>query len=70
MDWLQSRMKELGYSSLEEAAVQCQLNRGNLYRYFNLETRPSIDVLPLLCEGLDSSPLEVLRALGIQVARG
>lgn len=66
LDWLYARMSELGLSSLEEAAVRCQLNRGNLYRYFSFQTRPSIDVVPLLCEGLESSPLEVLRALGIQ----
>ena len=59
-------MEELGLGSLEEAATRCNLNRGNLYRYFNFETRPSIDVIPKLCQGLDVAPLEVLRALGIQ----
>lgn len=59
-------MAELELASLEDAAQRCGLNRGNLYRYFNFETRPSIDVIPKLCEGLDASPLDVLRALGIQ----
>lgn len=66
LDWLYARMEELGLSSLEEAAARCGLNRGNLYRYFKFETRPSIDVIPNLCEGLEVSPLEVLEALGIQ----
>jgi transcriptional regulator with XRE-family HTH domain len=69
MDWLHERMQSLGLSSLEQVAERCGLNRGNLYRYFSFETRPSIDVLPPLCEGLKSSPEEVLRALGIQVAK-
>ena len=65
-EWLEDRMATLGLTSLEQAAQRCSLNRGNLYRYFSFETRPSIDVIPLLCEGLDASPEEVLRALGIQ----
>lgn len=69
MDWLQDRMSVLGLKSLEQAAERCALNRGNLYRYFTSETRPSIDVIPLLCEGLDASPDEVLFALGIQTPK-
>ena len=68
MEWLEERMEVLGLHSLEDAAVRCGLNRGNLYRYFHWQTRPSIDVLPNLCEGLEASPLEVLKALGIQVS--
>ena len=70
LDWLHDRMEFLGFDSLEQAATACDLNRGNLYRYFSFETRPSIDVLPKLCEGLDASPLEVLQALGIQSTKG
>ena len=66
IDWLYSRMAELGLNSLEETAERCGLNKGNLYRYFKFETRPSIVVIPALCEGLETSPLEVLTALGIQ----
>jgi transcriptional regulator with XRE-family HTH domain len=66
IDWLNGRMAQLGLNSLEETAERCNLNRGNLYRYFKFETRPSIDVIPALCEGLETSPLEILRALGIQ----
>ena len=51
LDWLYERMEELEYASLEEAAKACELNRGNLYRYFTLVTRPSIDVVPSLCKG-------------------
>ena len=69
MEWLHQKMEQMGLTSLEEVAKRCGLNRGNLYRYFSFETRPSIDVLPGLCEGLASSPEEVLRALGIQSPR-
>ncbi len=66
LDWLYLKMEELGMTSLEDAARVTGINRGTLYRYFSFETRPSIDVLPKLCEGLKATPLEVLRALGIQ----
>jgi hypothetical protein len=69
IEWLQDRMLKLGLSSLEAAAIECGLNRGTLYRYFMFETRPSIDVLPQLCEGLHASPFEVLVALGIQLPK-
>ena len=67
MKWLQNRMAALDMDSLEQAAEACGINRGSLYRYFSFEQRPSIDVLPLLCSGLQASPLEVLRALNIQI---
>jgi transcriptional regulator with XRE-family HTH domain len=67
LDWLHSRMDQLEMASLEDAAVACGINRGTLHRYFTFEQRPSIDVLPALCDGLQASPLEVLRALKIQV---
>ena len=66
LDWLYLKMEEHEYSSLQAVAEACELNRGNLYRYFAFETRPSIDLLPKLCNGLHASPLEVLLALGIQ----
>jgi len=66
LDWLYRKMDEHDYSSLQAVAEACDLNRGNLYRYFTFETRPSIDLLPKLCNGLNASPLEVLTALGIQ----
>lgn len=67
LDWLYERMEQLELRSLEEVAERCGLNRGNLYRYFKMETRPSIDILPQLCIGLDASPDEILLALGIQI---
>lgn len=66
LDWLYKRMSDLSITSLEDLAIRTGINRGNLYRYFNFETRPSIDVLPKLCIALEASPLDVLRALGIQ----
>lgn len=67
LDWLYEKMDVLGFTALEDVAEATGINRGNLYRYFSFQTRPSIDVLPKLCEGLDATPLEVLRALAIQV---
>ena len=63
-------MSDLGMSSLEDAAQACGINRGTAHRYFTFEQRPSIDQLPLLCDGLKAPPLEVLRALKIQVLLG
>lgn len=65
MEWLRARMEKLGYNSLEEVAQEIQINRGNLYRYFSLETRPSVALLPNLCQALKSSPVEILKALEI-----
>jgi hypothetical protein len=57
LEWLRARMEKLGYNSLEEVAKEIQINRGNLYRYFSLETRP--------CRVLKASPAEILKALEI-----
>ncbi|MFA5775583.1 MAG: helix-turn-helix transcriptional regulator [Ilumatobacteraceae bacterium] len=65
-DWLKFKMEQCGFKSLQQAADACGLDKGTLYRYFAIETRPSIDVIPKLCKGLKASPLEVLQALGIQ----
>lgn len=65
MEWLRARMEKLGYNSLEEVAQEIQINRGNLYRYFSLETRPSVALLPNLCNVLKASPAEILKALEI-----
>ncbi len=40
LDWLYRKMDEHDYSSLQAVAEACDLNRGNLYRYFAFETRP------------------------------
>jgi transcriptional regulator with XRE-family HTH domain len=58
-------MDDLGYSSLDDVAVKVGINRGNLYRYFTLETVPSMALMPELCRVLEVSPEELLRALEI-----
>lgn len=65
LDWLRDRMDNLGYNSLEAVAQEIGINRGNLYRYFSLETRPSVALLPDLCRALKASPAEILKALEI-----
>lgn len=65
LEWLRARMDKLGYTSLESVAREIGINRGNLYRYFSLETRPSVALLPDLCSALKASPADVLRALEI-----
>lgn len=65
MSWLRARMDDLGYTSLDDVAVRAGINRGNLFRYFTLETVPSMALLPDLCQVLDVSPEELLRALEI-----
>ena len=65
MDWLRARMEKLDYTSLEQVASEIGINRGNLYRYFTLETRPSVAMLPVMCEVLKVKTDEVLRALEV-----
>mgnify|MGYP006286867185 CR=1 FL=1 len=65
LEWLRARMAKLGYTSLEQVASVIGINRGNLYRYFTLETRPSVALLPDLCRALKASPAEMLKALEI-----
>jgi len=67
MEWLRSRMTYLGYTSLQQVADLAGINRGNLWRYFQLETRPSIDVLPLLADALGVTVMEILRALEVEL---
>jgi transcriptional regulator with XRE-family HTH domain len=65
MDWLRARMEKLGYTSLEEVAAELGINRGNLYRYFSLENRPSVAMLPVMCGVFKVKTDEVLRALEV-----
>jgi len=60
-------MDETGLTTLDEVAEVTGINKGTLHRYFTFQQRPSIDVLPNLCEGLNSSHLEILLALGVQL---
>lgn len=63
MAWLRGRMDYLGYNSLEEVAKEIGINRGNLYRYFTLENKPSVALLPVMSHTLEASYEEVLKAL-------
>jgi transcriptional regulator with XRE-family HTH domain len=65
MKWLRNRMAELDYSSLQEVADDVGINRGNLYRYFTAETRPSIEMMPPLCKVLGVTYEELLIALEV-----
>jgi len=65
MKWLRNRMAQLEYASLQEVAEAVGINRGNLYRYFTAETRPSIEMMPPLCAALDVSYEELLIALEV-----
>ena len=63
MPWLRNQMRKCGFNSLQDVSDACGINRGNIYRYFTLETRPSIDVVPVLCEALNCSPTTIMKAL-------
>ena len=65
MEWLRDRMDKLEYFSLQEVAEDVGINRGNLYRYFTLETKPSIAMMPPLCEVLHATWEELLVALEV-----
>jgi transcriptional regulator with XRE-family HTH domain len=68
-DWLKSRMSELKLGSISDLEQATGINRGTLSRYFRQIQRPSIDVIPVLCEALEVSPETLLRALGVTVPR-
>jgi transcriptional regulator with XRE-family HTH domain len=65
MHWLRSQMEILEMRTLEDVAQAIGINRGNLYRYFTFETRPSIALLPDLCYALSVDVNTLLRALEI-----
>jgi transcriptional regulator with XRE-family HTH domain len=60
-------MEHVGLTSLQEAADACGLDRAALWRYFNGDTRPSIERLPNLCRGLQVSLDELLIALNVHI---
>lgn len=70
MDWLRDRMDALGYGSLRDVAAEMDINVGNLWRYFHHINKPSVALLPVMCQVLKASPLEVLSALGVRVPKG
>ncbi|CAB4153308.1 HTH_XRE domain containing protein [uncultured Caudovirales phage] len=65
MEYLRSRMEELGYNSLQEVAEHMNVNRGNLWRWWNYDTRPSIDMIPVFATVLQVPELEILAALEV-----
>jgi len=65
MKWLRTEMERNGYKSLEAVATEMSINRGNLYRYFTFENRPSVDMLPVMATALDTTIDDVLIALEV-----
>lgn len=66
IEWLRAHMNDNGWSTFEEVAERCGINRGNLYRYFAFQTRPSIDMIPVLCNALKITTQELLNALEVE----
>ncbi len=63
--WLRDRMQKLGYTSLEQLAAETGINRGNIYRYFTQEQRPSVALVEPLCQVLKVTPQALLIGLGV-----
>jgi transcriptional regulator with XRE-family HTH domain len=66
-DWLKHRMSDLGMTSIADLENATGINKGTLSRYFRGLQRPSIDVLPVLCQALQVSPETLLHALGVTI---
>jgi transcriptional regulator with XRE-family HTH domain len=64
-EWLQIRLGSIGVSSLSEFAELTGIHKGTISKYFRQIQRPSIEVLPILCETLKVSPSTLLQVLGI-----
>ncbi len=62
--WLQEAMSKNNISTLEELSNITGIDAGSISRYFNLERRPSIDVVAPLAKAFKVTPTEVLDALG------
>jgi DNA-binding phage protein len=67
LSWLYDRIEALGFNSLSEFAKHADLHKGNLYRYFSHETKPSIAVLPTLTTALQTPVHTVLEVLGVKL---
>lgn len=67
LPWFYDRIEALGYESLSDFAKQTDMHKGNLYRYFSHETKPSIAVLPKLCRSLKVEVDVVLSHLGVNI---
>ena len=62
--WLQDAMAKNNISTLEDLSNITGIDAGSISRYFNLERRPSIDVIEPLSKALKVTPTDVLSALG------
>ena len=62
--WLRARMSELGIASLEELAVRCGSDKGNISRIFHQQQRPRVDALEPLAIGLEVSVYVLLVRIG------
>ena len=62
--WLQDAMSKNNIATLEDLSILTGIDAGSISRYFNLERRPSIDVVEPLARALNVSPSEILIALG------
>jgi len=62
--WLRSRMVDLDIASLEELAVHCRSDKGNISRIFHQQQRPRVDALEPLAVGLKVSVYELLVRIG------
>lgn len=62
--WLQERLAATEIGSISKLAQITGINKGTLSKYFSHRQRPSIDVLMVLCRGLQVTPAEMLFALG------
>lgn len=67
-EWLKLRLIALGMNSIADLEAATGINKGTLSRYFRQLQRPSIDVIPVLCQALKVSPQTLLRALGVVVS--
>ncbi len=63
--WLVDTMHEAGIETLADLELQTGINKGTLSRYFRHLQRPSIDVIPGLCQALKVSPATLLWGLGV-----
>ena len=64
-EWLEETLKESGISTLAALQAKTGINKGTLSKYFRHQQRPSIDVIPVLCEALEISPEKLLVVLGV-----
>jgi transcriptional regulator with XRE-family HTH domain len=62
--WLRARMAELDIASLDELAVRCSSDKGNISRIFHQQQRPRVDALEPLANGLEVSVYELLVRIG------